>query len=160
MHRTRTSLATVLAIFAIGCSSGEPQLTVSGAQAAEPVSGSSQLVLTITNDGDGDDRLVGVETDAAVGVEIHETRIEDGRATMQERGEVVIPAGQRVAFRPGGLHLMIIAPDDDVELGGTFPVTLQFDRSPPITLEATVVELLDLAESRPDDVDDASEVPS
>lgn len=141
-----------LAMTLTGCGpSGEPALTVSDAQAAVPLAGSSQIVLRITNDGDGDDRLLGVDTDAALGIELHETRIEDGIATMVSLDAIELPAGETVRFRPGSLHLMMIAPDDEVVLGARFPVTLTFDRSAPITVTAEVRDLLDLAEDSFDD---------
>lgn len=143
------------------CSPGEPALNIGEALVAQPVAGSSQLVLSITNDGDGADELVAVESDRAVAIEIHQTLVEDGRARMEPRETVEIPAGSRISFRPGRLHLMVIAPDGDVAIGGTFPVTLRFERSEPITVEATVVDLLDLTESTFDDpAADATEVPS
>ncbi len=146
--RTRTGLViAVLAAALTACGSGgTPQLSVGTVQAAEPVAGSSQIVLSITNTGDGDDALTGVATDAAVGIELHETRIEDQRATMVALDEVPLPAGTTVRFRPGGLHLMMIGPADEVEVGSTFEVTLEFDRSAPITTTAEVRDLLDLAE--------------
>ena len=67
--------------------------------------------------------------------------------------EVPVPAGETVRFRPGGLHLMMIAPDDEVQLGATFEVTLVFDRSDPVTTTAEVRDLLDLAEDSFDDAD-------
>jgi periplasmic copper chaperone A len=142
-----------LALLAGACASGTPALQVSDAQAAVPLAGSSQLVLTVTNSGDGDDALVGVETDAALAIELHETRIADDRATMVSLDEVPLPAGETVRFRPGGLHLMMIAPSDEVVLGATFDVTLRFDRSDPVTTTAEVRELLDLAEDSFDDPD-------
>ena len=143
-----------LALLAGACgATGTPELEVSAAQAAVPLAGSSQVVLTITNRGDGDDALVAVDTDAAVGIELHETRIDDGRATMVSLEEVPLPAGETVRFRPGGLHLMMIAPDDEVVLGATFEVTLEFDRSEAITTTAEVRDLLDLAEDALDDPD-------
>jgi len=142
----------LLALVASACgTSGSPALEVSAAQAAVPLAGSSQLVLSITNAGDGDDALVGVETDAALAIELHETRIAEDRATMVSLDEVPLPAGQTVRFRPGGLHLMMIAPSDEVALGTTFEVTLRFDRSDPVTTTAEVRELLVLAEDSFDD---------
>ncbi len=141
------SILALLGLVLAACgTSGVPALTVSGAQAAVPLAGSSQLVVQIDNDGDGDDRLVAVDTDAAIGIELHETRIEDGIATMVDLDEVALPAGETVRFRPGGLHLMMIGPDDEVVLGARFPVTLRFERSDPITVTAEVRDLLDLAE--------------
>ena len=157
----RCAIALMVLIGAAACGGGDPALSVGEALAADPIAGSSQLVLSITNDGDGDDELLEVESEHAVAIEIHQTLIEDGRARMEPRQTVEIPADTRVSFRPGGLHLMIIAPDDEVALGGTFPVTLRFERSEPIVVDASVVDLLDLTESTFDDpAADATEVPS
>jgi periplasmic copper chaperone A len=126
---------------------GAPELHISAAQSSAPVAGTSQLMLTIENRGDGDDRLVGAETDVAIAIEIHRTVIEpDGRAYMRMLEDVLLPAGESVRFRPGGLHLMLVVPDERVAVGGTFTVTLRFERSAPATRTVTVVDLLDLVE--------------
>ncbi len=126
---------------------GMPELHVSAAQSSAPVAGASQLVVTIENRGDGADRLIGADTDAALAIEIHRTVIEDdGRAFMRLLEDVVIEAGETVRFRPGGLHLMVVVPDERVRVGGTFSVTLRFERSAPVTLDVEVVDLLDLVE--------------
>lgn len=149
MRAAPVVLSALLAVLAACSGGGAPQLEVGDAQSAEPVSGASQIVLAITNHGDGDDALVGVDTDAAVAVEIHLTEIDDGQATMRELAAAELPAGETTRFRPGGLHLMLIGPDERVELGGTFDLTLEFDRSDPVTVPVDVVDLLDLTE--PDD---------
>ena len=149
----RTASLVLLAALLAGCADeaglggGTPDLQLSAAQASAPVAGASQLVVTIDNRGDGADRLIGAETDAALAVEIHRTVIEDdGRAFMRLLDDVVIGAGETVRFRPGGLHLMVVVPDERVRVGGTFVVTLRFERSAPVTLEVEVVDLLDLVE--------------
>jgi periplasmic copper chaperone A len=143
-----TALTAVLALLA-GCgASGAPEVQVgSDAQAAEPVAGSSQIVLELRNDGDGDDVLVDATTPAALGVEFHLTSIDDGRASMGQLEDVEVPAGESVEFRPGGLHLMMVVPDETVVLGGHFELTLVFERSEPMTVDVEVVDLLDLAEA-------------
>lgn len=137
----------LLAVVLAACGpSGEPELSVGRAQAAEPVAGASQIVVEVTNTGDGPDRLVGADTPAALGVEIHLTEIVDDRATMGEVDRVEIAPGETVRFRPGGLHLMMIVPDETVRVGGTFELTLRFERSGEVTVPVEVVDLLDLAE--------------
>jgi len=127
---------------------GAPDLQVGSARASARVAGASQLMLTIENRGDGDDRLIGADTDAALAIEIHLTVIEpDGRASMRMLDDALLPAGESVAFRPGGLHLMVVVPDERVVAGGTFEVTLRFARSAPVTRTVTVVDLLDLVEA-------------
>jgi copper(I)-binding protein len=141
------ALALVLALALAGCTDGAPDLEVGRAQAAVPSGGSSQVVVDITNDGDGDDRLVSADTPAALGVEFHLTELDDGRATMGLIEDVPVPAGDVVRFRPGGLHLMLVVPDATVVEGGTFELTLSFERSGDVTVPVEVVPLLDLAES-------------
>jgi len=127
--------------------SGTPDLHVGSAQSSAAVAGAAQLVLRIDNRGDGDDRLLGADTDAALAIEVHRTVIEaDGRAYMRMLDDVLLPAGESVAFRPGDLHLMLVVPDERVTVGGTFEVVLRFERSAPIARTVTVVELLDLIE--------------
>ncbi len=136
-----------MAAIAAACGpAGDPDLEVGRAQAAEPVAGASQVVVAVANHGDGDDRLVGADTPVALGVEIHLTEIDDGQATMSQVDEVAIPAGETLRFRPGGLHLMLVVPDESVQVGATFDLTLRFDRSGDVTVPVEVVDLLDLAE--------------
>lgn len=125
---------------------GTPDLVVGPAQASVPVAGTSQLVLTVTNRGDGDDALVAASTDVALGVESHRTEITDGIATMRLVETVPLPADAAVRFRPGELHLMLIVPEPTLVAGSTFELTLTFARSPAVTVPVTVVDLLDLVE--------------
>jgi len=149
------ALALALALALLGCatpeaatpSGGAPALRVDAARASVPVAGVSQLVLALSNEGDGDDRLVGADTDVALAVEVHRTEIDaEGRALMRLLDVVELPAGTQVRFRPGELHLMLIVPDERVVAGATFDLTLRFDRSPPLVTTVRVVPLLDLLE--------------
>ncbi len=141
----------VAAVLLSACSSGEPALRLVGeAQVAVPVAGSSQVAMTLVNDGDGDDRLVSVTTDAALSAEIHRTTIADGAATMETLTGLDLPAGERIEFRPGELHLMLVVPDETVREGGTIELVLDLERSDDLVVEATVVDLLDLVEGDED----------
>ncbi len=146
------SLVALLAAVLVSCAGGgTPELVVVGTpQAATPIAGSSQVAVTISNDGDGDDVLVGARTDAALATEIHRTTIADGAATMEVLERVPIPAGERLVFRPGELHLMLVVPDETVREGGTLTLVLEFERSDDVVVDATVVDLLDLAEDAAD----------
>jgi periplasmic copper chaperone A len=151
-------IAGALSVLLVSCSlvscsatsgpgAGTPELSVGRVQASAPIAGASQLVLELVNSGDGADRLVGADTPAALAVEVHLTEITaDGRAVMRMLDDLEIAPGERVTFRPGALHLMVVVPDATVVVGGTFEVTLRFERSAPITVVATVVDLLDLVE--------------
>lgn len=142
----RRLVPLMLAGLLVACAGGEPDLRVSTAQAGQPAAGSSQVVVEVRNDGDGDDVLAGASTPAAAAVEVHLTEVADGRASMTLQETVPIPAGETVRFRPGGLHLMLVVPDATVTEGGTFDLTLHFERSGDRTIPVEVVSLLDLAD--------------
>lgn len=80
--------------------------------------------LTI-NGGARADRLLGVSSPVAR-VEMHETLMANGRMRMAPLEMLDVPAGQRIAFAPGGKHLMLfglpasLKPGDDLRLVFTF----------------------------------------
>ncbi len=67
-------------------------------------------------------RLVGVESQAAKHVEIHEMAMQDNVMKMRQVPGIALPAGQAVELKPGGYHVMLIdlarqiAPGDHVAL--------------------------------------------
>jgi len=66
--------------------------------------------MTLTNTGEEDLRLVNVATQAANIVELHETTMTENDV-MQMRplaDGVLLPAGESVELRPGGLHIMLL----------------------------------------------------
>lgn len=142
-------LRVLVALVLGACAGGAPDIEVGAARAGLPAGGASQIVVGVRNDGDGDDELVRASSPAAAAIEVHRTRIEEGRATMTELDGVTVPAGETVSFRPGGLHLMMVEPDESVREGGTFPLTLHFDRSGEHTVEVEVVPIAELVDGAP-----------
>jgi len=117
-----------------------------GMAAGEGHSGEGQqamgvVYLTIVNDGDQADRLVGAESEVAKAAELHQTKMEGGVMKMQSvTGGVEIPAHGRVAFKPGGYHIMLIGLQRDLNPGDRFKVTLRFEKSGTLTVESEVRE--------------------
>ncbi|MEX0593003.1 MAG: copper chaperone PCu(A)C [Nitriliruptoraceae bacterium] len=143
--RLAVAVLTILAV-SVACSSGDARIEASQARAADPVAGSSQIVITLTNVGERPDRLISASTPAAVDVQIHLTEIVEQRASMRSVDTVDLPTGTPVRFRPGGLHLMMVVPDETVVLGARFPLTLTFQHAAPITVDVDVVPLDELLE--------------
>ena len=85
--------------------------------------------MTITNSGDASDMLIGISVEGPTAM-LHESREENGVMRMVHLDAVEVPAGETVAFAPGGLHVMImgLAPDD-LPVGDTLEATLLFDRA-------------------------------
>jgi hypothetical protein len=104
------------------------------------MSGTGVIYMTIENTGDEDDALIGASTERAQLVEVHETRIENDIGTMlPHEGPLVIPAGESVALEPAGLHIMLVGLNDDIRLGDTFDITLEFERAGKVTMPVTAV---------------------
>jgi copper(I)-binding protein len=89
----------------------------------------SAVYLEIDNPSDQGDGLIGAESDIAMVVEIHLSKMDaEGIMTMEEQELVGIPANQVVELTPGGLHIMLVDLVKDLNVGDIFQVTLQFQR--------------------------------
>ena len=95
--------------------------------------------MTLTNTGAAPDRLVAVSSPAAEKAEIHEMIMDGDVMTMRpaEAG-VALPPGQPVALKPGGIHVMLMGPKAAHAPGERFPLTLTFEKAPPVTVEIQV----------------------
>lgn len=98
----------------------------------------SAVYLVIKNGGRDADRLTAARADVAQAVEIHETKMENNVMRMGQVAGVDVPGGGQVELKPGGYHIMLIGVRRELKVGETFPVTLQFEKSGPITVQAEV----------------------
>ncbi len=102
--------------------------------------GTGVVYMTIENTGDEDDALIGASTDRSQTVEVHEMRVKDDVGMMVPHdGPLVIPAGESVSLEPAGLHIMLIDLNEDIRLGDTFDLTLEFEHAGEVTLPVTAV---------------------
>jgi copper(I)-binding protein len=84
------------------------------------------------------DRLVAASTAVAAGAEFHESAMAGMVMKMRPLAGVAIPAGQSVAFAPGGMHIMLVGLKAPLREGRSFPLTLTFARAGPQTVTVTV----------------------
>ncbi|KKI18437.1 MULTISPECIES: copper chaperone PCu(A)C [unclassified Leucobacter] len=93
---------------------------------------------TLKNSGSSDVTLESASTPIAGMVELHETIVENGTATMRKKeGGIKIPAGKTAALEPGSTHIMLMDLKKPVKAGDEVPVTLKF--SDGSTLEVPVL---------------------
>jgi copper(I)-binding protein len=109
------------------------------ARATPPGAGVAAAYLTIDNAGGGDDRLLGATSDAAGRVEIHESRREGEVMQMRKAEPLDIPAGERIVFGPGGLHVMLMDLKEPLRKGEGLSLTLRFERAGEVHIEAEVL---------------------
>jgi hypothetical protein len=115
-------------------------LAIEGAWARASMAGMKMGAgyLTIANEGKVDDELLSASSPVADEVEIHLSQMQDGVMRMREVGATTVPAGQRVRFLPGGLHLMFMGVKSPFEAGQSIPVTLRFREAGEVTVSFEV----------------------
>ena len=77
----------------------------------------------------GPDKLLGIASDVAERVELHETAMQNGVMTMRPVGGVMVNPGAPTRLAPGGLHVMLIGLKRTLKAGDTITLTLTFQRA-------------------------------
>jgi hypothetical protein len=138
MIRLAPRLAVVLALAVPGLvARAEPVVEDPWIREAPPGRDVTAAYLRIHNPDAEDLTLVAAASPAAGRVELHEHRREDGMMRMRQVDRVVVPAGETVAFAPGGLHLMLFAWEGR-PAGSRVALTLVTGTGDTLELEATV----------------------
>lgn len=140
------TVALVGALLLSACGSDSPQgendetwqhgsLTVGSAFVPEPVNTKmAGGFLVVHNEGDQDDKLVGVTSDLSDDVQLHETV--DNR--MRQVESLQVPANSELELSRGGDHLMFMDLKRKLSEGDTVTVELEFERSDSIEVEMPV----------------------
>ena len=160
--RKRTSFLFIVFMFLLAAC-GPRELTVSNAWARPALAGNNGAVYFVIQNPGADDTLLSAAADAAGTVEMHMTMMVEGDTMehemdhsmsgsdagtvpeaqvmrMVKQENVPVPAGEKVEFAPGGLHVMLIGLNADLVVGDTIEVTLSFEKAGEITLQVPVKE--------------------
>lgn len=105
--------------------SDDVHVSYANAYATSAAQKNGAVFLKITNDGNADDAIIGASSGVARVHELH-THIEEGNVMkMRAVPEIALPAGQAVTLYPMGDHIMLIDLTAPLEVGTSFPLTLQ-----------------------------------
>jgi copper(I)-binding protein len=114
-------------------------------RALPPTQRMTAAYVSVVNDSDKAETIVGARTSVSATTEIHVSREVDGYMRMEPLKALELPAGQRVELAPGGIHLMLMgmaempAPGSRVDLcllldsGGEVCTSAAVQRGPEIT---------------------------
>jgi periplasmic copper chaperone A len=133
----------IVILFLSACSTPRAGgITISGAWARPGFSGANSAVyLVIENSGNEDDVLLSAEASVAQLVELHESRMDQsGMMSMEEQERIDVRAKDQVAFQPGGLHVMLINLNEDLNPGDRFNLTLNFQETGQVPVDVEVRE--------------------
>jgi copper(I)-binding protein len=106
-------------------------LTLSGLQMRATPAGlpTSAAYLTIENHGKTADKLLGISCACADAAMMHRSQTKNGVSSMSMVGELDIPAGGKVEFRPEGLHVMLVGLKQPLKAGALQEMTLRFRKA-------------------------------
>lgn len=128
----RFALAT-LAALALAAPAFAGDYRVGGIEVRRPWTRPAQAGMTgvgyftLANVGKTPVKLVRVESPAAQSVTLHQTREQGGVSSMRPvEGGVAVAPGAKIAFAPGGYHLMLMGLTRAQAPGGKVPLTLVF----------------------------------
>ena len=117
---------TALLIFGLGACEQGDGVAVSKAEFHPPLGSTGIGAAYFSIQSNKKDRIVAVSSSEADKIEIHASVIEGSSVHMEQRKAVDLPAGQAIAFAPGGMHLMVFAPHEN-EAETTFPITIELE---------------------------------
>ncbi len=141
-------VAALFSMTAVACSDDEGgeggetegSIAVTEVWGWSPTPERGAVYFMVENSGTEDDRLVAASSDAAGVVQVHETTMADGTATMAEVEGVDVPAGGSVTFEPGGYHVMLMEIPEALEVGSSIDVTLSFEGAGDVDVTAEIRE--------------------
>jgi copper(I)-binding protein len=95
--------------------------------------------LTITNTGSTPDRLIGGTTAIASRFEMHEMSMDNGVMKMRQLAQgLEIKPGEKIEFKPGSYHVMLMGLKQQLIQGQHFKATLQFEKAGKVDVDFAV----------------------
>lgn len=109
---------------------GDLTLSKTWTRATPPKARAGGGFVEIKNAGSEADRLVAASSPVSEKTELHEMVVKDGVMVMREKeGGIEVPAGETVALKPGGLHIMFMGLKEPLVEGTQVPVKLTFEKA-------------------------------
>ena len=128
----RLLLAVALTLTSYGPSiAAASSLSISDPWIAATPKGASTAAgyLTVTNNSESDDRLIGASAARAQTIQIHEMSLDGGIMRMRQIDGIRIAAHGSATLEPGGYHLMLLSIQGPFVAGEKVDVTLDFEHA-------------------------------
>lgn len=96
---------------------------------------------SITNQGQENIAIIAASSAWFGKTELHQHRMVDGLMRMEKIERIEVDAGQTVHLQPGGLHLMLFQPQQELVLDQQVPLEIQLASGESITISAVVTQI-------------------
>lgn len=121
MIRVGISILALLLVAMTACcaskSESELQVTEAWVRAMLPSSNVTSAYGKFSNQGAVSIEIVAITSDSFSRVSLHETRIQQGVSRMESHSSWILQPGNDLVLQPGGLHLMLMQPTRDIQVG-------------------------------------------
>jgi copper(I)-binding protein len=137
-----SALLTVVTTAAAAQSMPSPIAVENAWARATPGNSKTGVVyLTVVDHGTASDRLVGVSSPVAARAELHSMSDDNGVMKMHTVDAIPVQPGMSTELKPGGYHIMLMDLKQPLKEGGSFPLTLRFEKagSVPVTVKVEKV---------------------
>lgn len=147
MKSLPTPAALLLSALVAACDASPPAVDVAGAwmrpttssaSAESPPAAPAAVYLTIENTGGTPDRVLDVRSDACEHAMLHRTVVDGDRVGMDAVDGLELPAGERVVFEPGGLHVMLHGLRRHYRAGDRFTLSLELEATGEVAVDVEV----------------------
>jgi len=136
-------LVLIAAFFCFGMSAtaqetGPIHLAAAEARPTPPGATSGVVYLIVMNHGTTDDTLSSVATPIADSASMHKTTYDNGIMKMEPVAAIPLKANGAISFQPNGLHIMLTGLKQQLKIGDSFPITLNFAAAGAVTTTVKV----------------------
>jgi copper(I)-binding protein len=132
-------IAAGAALMTAAACNGPPPLYVDGGYVRLNANPDAPSAAYFTIHGGGDPVVLrDVTTEEAVRLEIHESKMQGGMASMAKVKTVDVPAKSTVKFEPGGKHIMLWSVNPQAVADGKMGFTFTFSNGDRILVDAVV----------------------
>jgi len=138
---TRKRLSLLIFLLAVlTAASAKAELVIGQPWVREAPPGARVMAgyMNISNAGTAAAKVIAVSSSGFAKTELHRTVVEDGVARMEPVGQLEIAAGASVSLEPGGLHLMLIEPEQALRDGDRVTLVIHRADGMCMTVEAPV----------------------
>ena len=132
------SMVTLSFAAAAQAQTGDVSVSQAWSRATPGGSRTGAAYLQIQAPAGGGDKLVAAKSEIAGRIELHNHIHENGVKKMRRVDAIEVPAGELVALKPGGLHLMLFDLKQPLKAGEKLPLTLVFEKAGEVNVTATV----------------------
>lgn len=131
-----THFAFVAALLLPGMAAAQAVVEAPWARATAPMAKAGGAFMTISSP--VADQVVGAASPVAEMVELHQTVEQSGVMKMLPVAALDLTPGQKVMLKPGSYHIMLMGLKAPLKQGESFPMTLSFAKSKPVTVQVQI----------------------